>query len=101
MSQWTEDIISAENAGTLDGLFSRRVRRTPELTAYRSFDPVSKQWQDTSWGAMGEAVARWHAALAAEGLQPGERVAVHLHNSREWVCFDQAALGCGLVIVPL
>jgi len=101
MNQWTEDIISAENAGTLDGLFSRRVRRTPELTAYRSFDPVSKQWQDTSWGAMGEAVARWHAALAAEGLQPGDRVAVHLRNSREWVCFDQAALGCGLVIVPL
>jgi long-chain acyl-CoA synthetase len=101
MTQWTEDIISAENAGTLDGLFSQRVRRTPELTAYRSFDPVSKQWQDTSWGTMGEAVARWHAALAAEGLQPGERVAVHLRNSCEWVCFDQAALGCGLVIVPL
>jgi len=101
MNQWTEDIISAENAGTLDGLFSRRVRRTPELTAYRSFDPVSKQWQDTSWGTMGEAVARWQTALAAEGLQPGDRVAVHLRNSREWVCFDQAALGCGLVIVPL
>jgi long-chain acyl-CoA synthetase len=29
MSQWTEDIISAENAGTLDGLFYQRVRRTP------------------------------------------------------------------------
>ncbi|UCC56482.1 MAG: long-chain fatty acid--CoA ligase [Gammaproteobacteria bacterium] len=101
MDQWTEDIISADNAGTLDGLFAQRVRRTPDLTAYRSFDPVSKQWQDTSWGAMGEAVARWHSALAAEGLQPGERVAVHLRNSCEWVCFDQAALGCGLVIVPL
>ncbi|MFV1973924.1 MAG: long-chain fatty acid--CoA ligase [Thiohalobacterales bacterium] len=101
MTQWTEDIISAENAGTLDGLFLQRVRRTPELTAYRGFDPVSKQWQDTTWGAMGEAVARWHAALAAEGLHSGERVAVHLHNSCEWVCFDQAALGCGLVIVPL
>ena len=101
MTQWTEDVISAENAGTLDGLFTQRIRRTPELTAYRSFDPDSKQWQDTSWGAMGEAVARWHAALAGEDLQPGERVAVHLRNSREWVCFDQAALGCGLAIVPL
>jgi len=101
MTQWTEDVISAERAGTLDGLFAQRVRRTPKLTAYCSFDPASKQWRDTSWGAMGEAVARWYAALAAEGLQTGERVAVHLHNCREWVCFDQAALGCGLVIVPL
>ena len=101
MSQWTEDIISAENAGTLDGLFYQRVRRTPDLTAYRSFDASSKQWQDTSWREMGIAAARWRAALAAEGLLPGDRVAVHLRNSREWVCFDQAALGCDHVIVPL
>jgi long-chain acyl-CoA synthetase len=101
MDQWTEDIISADKAGTLDGLFVQRIRRTPDLTAYRSFNPVSKEWRDTSWGAMEKAVARWQSALAAEGLQPGERVAVHLHNSIEWVCFDQAALGCGLVIVPL
>ncbi len=101
MALWTEDIISAEHAGTLDGLFLQRVRRTPGLTAYRSFDSASKQWQDTSWEAMGAAVARWRAALAAEDMHPGERVAVHLRNSRDWVCFDQAALGCGLVTVPL
>ena len=28
-------------------------------------------------------------------------MAVHLRNSKEWVYFDQAALACGLVIVPL
>ncbi|MDH3986389.1 MAG: AMP-binding protein, partial [Gammaproteobacteria bacterium] len=101
MTLATEDIISAEKAGTLDGLMLQRVRRTPEGIAYRHFDADSKTWCDTSWGEVGEQVSRWQAALAAENLLPGERVAVHLRNSKEWVYFDQAALACGLVTVPL
>jgi long-chain acyl-CoA synthetase len=101
MALMTEDIISTENAGTLDGLLYQRIQRTPELTAYRSFDPEAGVWRDTRWNEAGSEVARWREALAAEGLLPGERVAVHLRNSKEWVFFDQAALGCGLVTVPL
>ena len=41
------------------------------------------------------------AALAREGLKPGERVALCLRNRVEWVCFDQAAASLGLVTVPL
>jgi len=101
MALMTEDIISTENAGTLDGLLYERIQRTPGITAYRSFDPEARVWRDTSWGEVGSEVARWREALAAEGLLPGDRVAVHLRNSKEWVFFDQAALGCGLVTVPL
>ena len=101
MTSITEDIISTEIAGTLDGLMVERVRRTPDNTAYRHFDADSKTWCDTSWGKVGEEISRWQAALAAENLLPGDRVAVHLRNSKEWVFFDQAALACGLVIVPL
>ena len=36
-----------------------------------------------------------------EKLAAGDRVAILLHNSVEWVCFDQAALSLGLVVVPL
>ena len=101
MTSASEDIISTEKAGTLDGLMRQRVRRTPDTLAYRHFDTDSKAWCDTSWGEVGEQVSRWQAALAAEQLLPGDRVAVHLRNSREWVYFDQAALACGLVTVPL
>ena len=101
MAPITEDIISTEIAGTLDGLMVQRVRRTPDNTAYRCFDADSKTWRDTSWREVGEQISRWQAALAAEDLLPGDRVAVHLRNSREWVFFDQAALACGLVVVPL
>ena len=54
MTEPTEDIISAENAGTLDGLMRQRIKRTPDNTAYRSYDADSKQWRDTSWGEVGE-----------------------------------------------
>ncbi|MGB5259292.1 MAG: long-chain fatty acid--CoA ligase [Gammaproteobacteria bacterium] len=95
------DQISAETAGTLAGLFRERVRRTPDLAAYRQYDESDKQWKDYTWQDMADEVARWQAAFAREDLQPGDRVAVLMHNCREWVQFEQAALGCGLVVVPL
>ena len=101
MALVTEDIISTEIAGTLDGLLFQRVKRTPDTTAYRSYDAADKRWQDISWREVAEEVSRWHAALAAEKLLPGDRVAVLLRNSKDWVFFDQAALSCGLVTVPL
>jgi len=101
MAQLTEDIISAEHAGTLDGLLYQRIRRTPGAMAYRSHDTQTGDWHDTNWQEVGRQVARWQAALSAEGLAPGERVAVHLRNCQEWVYFDQAAHACGLVVVPL
>ena len=36
-----------------------------------------------------------------DGLEPGDRVAMMLRNCREWITFDQAAMGLGLVTVPL
>ncbi|HKJ08702.1 MAG TPA: long-chain fatty acid--CoA ligase [Gammaproteobacteria bacterium] len=101
MGEWSEDIITVEGAGTLDGLFRERVRRSPDAPAYRSYDAVSGAWRDSSWREVAEQVARWQAALLAEGLPPGARVAVLLRNSLEWVLFDQAALAAALVVVPL
>jgi long-chain acyl-CoA synthetase len=101
MTQWTEDIVSAEIAATLDGLLYERVRRTPDAVAYRSYDAIRKLWTETTWDDVGRATAHWQAALMAEDLLPGERVALQLRNSKEWVYFDQAALACALVVVPL
>jgi len=100
-SAWTEDQISVDEARTLDGLCYERVRRSPERPAYRWHERHSDQWHELTWGEMGRAVGRWQAALAAEGLQAGDRVALQLRNCPEWVQFDQAALGLGLVVVPV
>ena len=101
MARPVRDLITAEQAGTLYGLFRERVRRSPEAVAYRNYDRDAKRWVDSSWTEMAALVARWQAAFQAEQLQPGDRVAIALRNCREWVAFDQAALGLGLVTVPL
>ncbi len=95
------DVIPIQQAGTLAGLFRERVQRSPEALAYRHFDTDSQQWLDTTWQDMAAMVAHWQRAFQAEKLQAGDRVAVMLGNNREWVAFDQAALGLGLVVVPL
>mgnify|MGYP001813771990 FL=1 len=100
MTDWNEDLISVEEARTLDGLFVRRVRRSPDREAYRAFDRETG-WQSWTWQRMADEVARWQEALSQEGLEAGDRVALVLRNCPEWVVFDQAALSLGLVVVPL
>ncbi len=101
MSNENIDKITAEVAGTLAGLFRERVRRTPDLVAYRQYDEADDRWKDYTWADMASEVSRWQAAFKTEDLQAGDRVAIIMRNCREWVHFEQAALGCGLVVVPL
>ena len=86
---------------TLHGLFRARVAASPDQVAYRQFDDGKADWVSFTWAQVAAEVTRWQAALTREGLVPGDRVAIMLKNSVEWVIFDQAALGLGLVTVPL
>ena len=101
MTALTSDIIPLDAAVTLDGLMGERVRRTPDAVAYREFEESPNEWVELTWREVYAEVARWQAALAGEGLAPGDRVAVMVPNSLKWICFEQAALGLGLVVVPL
>lgn len=95
------DMIEITDASTLDGVFRMRVRRTPHATAYLQYHSASQTWDEYSWQDIAAEVARWQAALKTLNLRRGERVALMLNNCREWVIFDQAAIGLGLVTVPL
>ena len=90
-----------DRAKTLPGLFRARLAASPDKVAYRSYDIAAQRWETTTWAAMGKEIGRWQASLQREKLKPGDRVAIMLRNCREWVVFDQAALGMGLVTVPL
>ncbi len=94
-------IIAVEDAGTLDGLFRERVRRSPASVAYRDYDRSSGKWRDLTWAQMDERIAHWEIALRRENLAPGDRVAVMLRNCPEWVMYEQAAMRLGLVVIPL
>lgn len=95
------DVITPEEAPTLDAQFAERVRRSGGSTAYIEHDEPSGKWLHYTWEQMAGEVRRWQAAFEREGLKPGDRVALRLRNCRHWVIFDQAALGLGLVVVPL
>ncbi|MBJ6725323.1 AMP-dependent synthetase/ligase [Geomesophilobacter sediminis] len=97
----TLDLISPDVAPTLPALFCERVRRTPDACAYRRFDLGDRCCEEATWAEVSRLAARWQVALRQEGLQPGDRVAVMLRNSLEWVIFDLASMGLGLITVPL
>lgn len=86
---------------TLTDLFIDRVQQTPNQQAYCQSVNNSTHLQCFSWMDCAQWVARYQAALLTEELPVGERVAVMLRNCAEWVFFDQAALGLGLVTVPV
>jgi len=91
--------IVPEESWTLTDLFLARVRHSPQGKAYRWFD--GSAWVEMTWAQTAAEVGRWQAALAKENLEPGDRVGLCARNRVEWMLFDQAALGLGLVIVPL
>lgn len=95
------DYISPEKAQTLYGLFCERVKRSPDKAAYGYFDSDSGSWQSLSWQQVADSVQLWQKALQEENLRKGDRVALNLRNSKEWIFFDLAALSLGLVVVPL
>jgi len=101
MSLESLDVITPQEAGTLPGLFRKRVSKSPDDTAYRSFDSLNGVWMDISWNEMASESERWQRALYAEKLEPGDRVAIMARNSRLWVTLDQAAMELGLVVVPI
>jgi len=97
----TENKITIQEAPTISMLFRERVRQSASQTAYVQFDIGTRQWQETTWSDMANEVGRWQAAMQKDGLVAGDRVAIMAKNSRDWVVFDQAAAGLGLITVPL
>jgi long-chain acyl-CoA synthetase len=95
------DLIAVSEAVTLWGLLRERVRRSPTALAYRDYDRVRALWRDHSWETVFRRIERFRAALATEGLKPGDRIALLLPNGLDWVCLDMAAHGLGLVVVGL
>ncbi|MDX2506985.1 MAG: AMP-dependent synthetase/ligase [Gammaproteobacteria bacterium] len=96
-----DETISIEQAGTLDGLFYERTLRSADKVAYIQYNKNNNSWEETTWNEMAVLVGEWQKALSGENFDSGDRIAILMKNSKEWIAVDQAALGMGLVVVPL
>jgi long-chain acyl-CoA synthetase len=72
---------------------------TPDKALYRHFE--GDRWTDVGVSELAILIGRWQAALRHLGLGAGDRIAVCLRNGVNWVAVDLAALGLGIVIVPV
>lgn len=95
------DIVGAEQAGTVWGLFCERLRLSPADIAYRDYNPITKNWRDHTWQAIALRVHQFRAALARERLEPGDRAAILLPNGIDWVSLEMAVHASGLIVVGL
>jgi long-chain acyl-CoA synthetase len=82
----------------LAALLARRLD-APGRALYRHH--TGERWQDVTAGEVAARAAQWQAAFRREGYAPGDRIALCVRNGVQWVSIDQAALGLGLVVVPL
>ena len=96
-----QQYVKVHEGDTLAIAFAKRVALSPIAVAYREYDAAEQLWQPHTWTQTAEQAGRVRAALEAEGLVPGDRVAIMLRNCRAWVWLDQGAIAQGLVTVPL
>jgi long-chain acyl-CoA synthetase len=101
MKNGSVDYIPLDSCASLSELFLLRVRKCPQQLAYQYFDKDNKRWEKITWLEIFTRMCCWREAFSQENLQAGDRVAVMLPNSPNWVLFEQAALSLGLIVVPL
>jgi long-chain acyl-CoA synthetase len=76
-----------------------RAERMPDRIALREKD--FGIWQEVTWARYWESAELVGHALLALGIQPGDRVAVHSENRREWLYSDIGAVAVRAVTVGL
>jgi long-chain acyl-CoA synthetase len=84
--------------GNIAQFFARHLPR-PRHALYRHH--VAGEWRDVTVEEVATLARRWQAAFRRDGYVQGDRIALCVRNSVNWVALDIAAIGMGLVIVPL
>lgn len=96
-----ERIEALKSLQTLPELLTHHLAIRADLPIYKIYDPMLKDWVTLDARSVYNTVQRWKHAFAALHLKRGDRVAMLLPNCIDAIYFDQAALACALVPVPL
>jgi long-chain acyl-CoA synthetase len=86
--------------GSLADIPFRNAREAPD-DAVLSRKDADGVWQDVTAARFAEDVVAVAKGLIAEGLEPGDRIAIMSRTTYEWTLLDFAAWAAGLVTVPV
>jgi len=81
--------------GTIPGLVRAAAVRYPEVEA------VAEGRTRVTYAELGARVERAAAACVANGVAPGDRVAIWAPNTLDWIVSSLGAVSAGAVLVPL
>ncbi|MER5746280.1 AMP-dependent synthetase/ligase [Streptomyces sp. NPDC002225] len=76
-------------------------RKQPRGSGKDSDDDGGGGWRDVTAAEFAEEVLAVAKGLIAEGLGPGDRIAIMARTTYEWTLLDFAAWAAGLVTVPV
>jgi long-chain acyl-CoA synthetase len=77
--------------------FDQAAKLGEKSLTYRRADG---RWQPASWAATAAAVRALASGLIAQGVEPGDRVALVAENRPEWLIADLAIMTAGAITVP-
>jgi long-chain acyl-CoA synthetase len=78
-----------------------RLGKRPEATLLSDWSVPDEAWSDLSVRDFHRAVTGIAKGLIAQGVQPGDRIALRSRTRREWTLVDYAIWWSGAVTVPL
>ena len=86
---------------TLGQLFEERVAATPDAVAYIEYSHVLGKWFKHSWASVRQQAGHAQSLFKELGLEAGDRIGIMARGGLYWVTLDLAAVGLGIVTVPL
>ncbi|MFO7955595.1 MAG: AMP-binding protein [Candidatus Brocadiia bacterium] len=92
--------MDSDGIQTIADILPRRAETTPGRTALLELGP-DDGLRRTSYGELKRRVGAHAAYLHAEGVRPGQRVAVVMPNSSRWIADYYSIFRLGAVAVPL
>ena len=94
-------LIDVDQSTSIPTLLAQRVARAPEGTLVERKSSLGGKWTAMSARAFAAEVASVAKGLVAEGIAPGDRVALMSHTRYEWTLLDFAIWAAGAVGVPV
>ncbi|HEX4801998.1 MAG TPA: long-chain fatty acid--CoA ligase [Myxococcaceae bacterium] len=90
-----------EAAGPGDNLLHLLLERAKDGSKPAATHKSDGRWQEVSWSTVLEQVKKISDGLLAEGIKPGERVAIFAATGLQWVLCDLAISAAQAISVPI